>query len=172
MNEYNFVLLDDIKNNNEIDLISAFKGLADIHKEEKLMARNNKKEEVKVEDVPVVEETKVEEAPAEEVKAEVPVEEAKVEAAPVVEETKAEEAPVEEVKNTKEYPPVQKGKKRVNVYADGRDLTYITYPFTGVKKGIVLDLEDIKKLCWHEVPVEEIKADGTVVKLTLENYDK
>ena len=181
MNEYNFVLLDDIKNNNEIDLISAFKELADIHKEEKLMARNNKKEEVKVEDVPVVEETKVEEAPAEEVKAEAPVEEVKaeasaeevkVEAAPVVEETKVEETTVEEVKNTKEYPPVQKGKKRVNVYADGRDLTYITYPFTGVKKGIVLDLEDIKKLCWHEVPVEEIKADGTVVKLTLENYDK
>jgi hypothetical protein len=35
-----------------------------------------------------------------------------------------------------------------------------------------LTLEDIKKLCWHEVPVEEIKADGSVVKLTLENYDK
>lgn len=145
MNDYKFILpFNDIKNNDQIDLISAFKGLIDVYdKEEILMSKNNKKdEEIK------------------EVKVEAPVEEKKAE-------------PVKETaKNDVKNPPVQKGKKRVNVYANGVDIAYITYPFTGVKKGIVLDLEDIKKLCWHKVPVEEIKADGTIVKLTLENYDK
>ena len=128
------------------------------------MAKNNeKKEEIKKEAVETpVEEVKDEKpAPAEEVKAEAPKKEVKAEPAPAV-----------VGKDETKYPPVQEGKKRVNVYAIGMDLAYITYPFTGVKKAIVLDLEDIRKLCWHEVPVEEIKADGTIVKLTLENYDK
>ena len=140
------------------------------------MAKNNeKKEEIKKE---------VAETPVEEVKAEAPKKEVKVEPAPKA--APAENA-VEKVPNFKKeisatpivvgkdetkYPPVQEGKKRVNVYAIGMDLVYITYPFTGVKKAIVLDLEDIRKLCWHKVPVEEIKADGTIVKLTLDNYDR
>lgn len=128
------------------------------------MAKNNeKKEEIKKEAVETpVEEVKDENpAPAEEVKAETPKKEVNAEPAPVV-----------VGKDETKYPPVQEGKKRVNVYAIGMDLSYITYPFTGVKKAIVLDLEDIRKLCWHKVPVEEIKADGTIVKLTLDNYDK
>ena len=126
------------------------------------MAKNNeKKEEIKKEAV---------ETPVEEVKDEnpAPVEEVK---APK-KEVKAESAPAVVGKDETKYPPVQEGKKRVNVYAIGMDLAYITYPFTGVKKAIVLDLEDIRKLCWHKVPVEEIKADGTIVKLTLDNYDR
>ena len=128
------------------------------------MAKNNeKKEEIKKEAVETpVEEVKDEKpAPAEEVKAEAPKEEVKAEPAPAV-----------VGKDETKYPPVQEGKKRVNVYAIGMDLSYITYPFTGVKKAIVLDLEDIRKLCWHKVPVEEIKADGTIVKLTLDNYNR
>ena len=128
------------------------------------MAKNNeKKEEIKKEvaETPV-EEVKAEKAaPAEEVKAEAPKKEVKAEPAPAV-----------VSKDETKYPPVQEGKKRVNVYAIGMDLSYITYPFTDVKKAIVLDLEDIRKLCWHKVPVEEIKADGTIVKLTLDNYDR
>ena len=189
MNDYEFILLfNDIKNNDQIDLISAFKGLIDVYdKEEILMAKNNKKdEEIKEEVVETsVEEVKAENsAPAEEVKAEAPKKEVKAEPTPKAAPAKNIEEKVpnfkKEVsatpavvgKDETKYPPVQEGKKRVNVYANGMDLSYITYPFTGVKKGIVLDLEDIKKLCWHKVPVEEIKADGTIVKLTLENYDK
>ena len=128
------------------------------------MAKNNeKKEEIKKEAVetPVEEVKDKKPAPAEEVKAEAPKKEVKAEPAPAV-----------VGKDETKYPPVQEGKKRVNVYAIGMDLSYITYPFTGVKKAIVLDLEDIRKLCWHKVPVEEIKADGTIVKLTLDNYDR
>ena len=152
--------------------------------------KNEVKEEVKAE-VPK-EEVKAE-APKEEVKAEAPKKEevkaeaTKEEAKAPVEEVKKEE-PKPEVKKEEpkkvsatpevtgkdetKYPPVQPGKKRVNVYANGINVSYVTYPFIGEKKAIVLDLEDIKKLCWHKVPVEEIKADGTLVKLTLENYDK
>ena len=148
-----------------MNIISTFEGLKGIcNKEEILMAKNNeKKEEIKKEAVETpVEEVKDEKpAPAEEVKAEAPKEE-----------VKAEPAPAAVGKDETKYPPVQEGKKRVNVYAIGMDLSYITYPFTGVKKAIVLDLEDIRKLCWHKVPVEEIKADGTIVKLTLDNYDR
>lgn len=151
------------------------------------MAKNNeKKEEIKKEvaETPV-EEVKAENpAPAEEVKVEAPKKEVKVEPAPkaapaenTVEKVtnfkkEVSAAPIVVGKDGTKYPPVQEGKKRVNVYAIGMDLAYITYPFTGVKKAIVLDLEDIRKLCWHKVPVEEIKADGTIVKLTLENYNK
>lgn len=145
--------------------------------------KNNKKDE-EIKDVKAeqaveeakaeapVEEKKAKEVKAEtaEVKAEAPVEEKKVEA-PVVEKG-PEPVDAKAIKNDTKVAPVQNGKKRVNVYAIGMDLAYITYPFTGVKKGIVLDLQDIQRLCWHKVPVEEIKADGTVVKLTLENYDK
>ena len=188
MNDYEFILFDNIKNNDEIDIISAFEGLKDVcNKEEKLMAKNNeKKEEIKEEVVKTpVEEVKAENpAPAEEVKDEAPKKEVKAEPAPKATPAKniAEKvpsfkkevtaSPVVVGKDETKYPPVQEGKKRVNVYANGMDLSYITYPFTGVKKAIVLELEDIKKLCWHKVPVEEIKADGTIVKLTLENYDK
>ena len=139
------------------------------------MAKNNeKKEEIKKE---------VAETPVEEVKAEATKKEVKVEHAPkaapaeIVEKVpnfkkEISATPIVVGKDETKYPPVQEGKKRVNVYAIGMDLAYITYPFTGVKKAIVLDLEDIRKLCWHKVPVEEIKADGTIVKLTLENYNK
>ena len=128
------------------------------------MAKNNeKKEEIKKE---------VAETPVEEVKAENPAPAEEVKAEAPKKEVKAEPAPAVVGKDETKYPPVQEGKKRVNVYAIGMDLSYITYPFTGVKKAIVLDLEDIRKLCWHKVPVEEIKADGTIVKLTLDNYDK
>ena len=139
-----------------MNIISTFEGLKGIcNKEEILMAKNNeKKEEIKKEAV------------------ETPVEEVKDEKPAPAEEVKAEPAPAAVGKDETKYPPVQEGKKRVNVYAIGMDLSYITYPFTGVKKAIVLDLEDIRKLCWHKVPVEEIKADGTIVKLTLDNYDR
>lgn len=129
------------------------------------MAKNNeKKEEIKKKEAV--------ETPVEEVKDEnpTPAEEVKVETPK--KEVKAEPAPAVVSKDETKYPPVQEGKKRVNVYAIGMDLSYITYPFTGVKKAIVLDLEDIRKLCWHKVPVEEIKADGTIVNLTLDNYDR
>lgn len=150
-----------------MNIISTFKGLKDIcNKEEILMAKNNeKKEEIKKKEAvetPVDEVKDENPAPAEEVKAE----------APKKKEVKAEPAPAVVSKDETKYPPVQEGKKRVNVYAIGMDLSYITYPFTDVKKAIVLDLEDIRKLCWHKVPVEEIKADGTIVKLTLDNYDR
>ena len=144
---------------------------------------NKKQEEIEKEaaETPVEEVKDENPAPAEEVKA--PKKEVKVEPAPkaapaeIVEKVpnfkkEISATPIVVGKDETKYPPVQEGKKRVNVYAIGMDLAYITYPFTGVKKAIVLDLEDIRKLCWHKVPVEEIKADGTIVKLTLENYNK
>ena len=148
-----------------MNIISTFEGLKDIcNKEAILMAKNNeKKEEIKKEAV---------ETPVEEVKDENPAPAEEVKAEAHKKEVKAEPAPAVVSKDETKYPPVQEGKKRVNVYAIGMELSYITYPFTGVKKAIVLDLEDIRKLCWHKVPVEEIKADGTIVKLTLGNYDR
>ena len=148
------------------------------------MAKNvNKKEEVKQER-PVVENTgsPVEEK-KEEVKAEAEIKaEVKVEEAPV-EEKKEEAKPVEKKVETKVEAPAKKesksaskavvfnGKKKVNVYATEL-LTYIKFPFYGIKKGIFLDDEDLKKIIWHGVRVEAVNEDGSATILTLENFDK
>ena len=148
------------------------------------MAKNvNKKEEVKQER-PVVENTgsPVEEK-KEEVKAEAEIKaEVKVEEAPV-EEKKEEAKPVEKKVETKVEAPTKKesksaskavvfnGKKKVNVYATEL-LTYIKFPFYGIKKGIFLDDEDLKKIIWHGVRVEAVNEDGSATILTLENFDK
>ena len=150
------------------------------------MAKNvNKKEEVKQEK-PVVENTG---SPVEEKKVEAPVvekneevkpeaeinAEVKVEApaAPVEEkkEVKVAEAPKKEAKVVTSKPVVFNGKKKVNVYATEL-LTYIKFPFYGIKKGIFLDDEDLKKIVWHGVRAEAVNEDGSATILTLENFDK
>lgn len=148
------------------------------------MAKNiNKKEEVKQEKPVVentgspVEEKKEEVKPEAEIKAEVKVEEAPVEekveeVKPVEEKVEAKvEAPAKKESKSASKAVVFNGKKKVNVYATEL-LTYIKFPFYGIKKGIFLDDEDLKKIIWHGVRVEAVNEDGSATILTLENFDK
>ena len=124
------------------------------------MAKNiNKKEEVKQER-PVVENTGS------------PVEEKKEEVKPVEEKVEVKvEAPAKKESKSASKAVVFNGKKKVNVYATEL-LTYIKFPFYGIKKGIFLDDEDLKKIVWHGVRVEAVNEDGSTTILTLENFDK